>query len=79
LLLPFVSGVKGPRAGNAGDAASTRNRFARPGMEKKKPRAGVARGLGNERERIAYFLASAIAAWAAARRATGTRYGEQLT
>ena len=49
------------------------NRFVRPGAEKKKPRAGVARGSGDERERIAYFFGSAIAAWAAASRATGTR------
>ena len=46
----------------------------------KKPRSLVGRGaLEMSCSGFAYLRDSAIAAWAAARRATGTRYGEQLT
>ena len=52
---------------------------ARAAGEKKNPAPVKARGWRKRTGRRDYFFASAIAAWAAARRATGTRYGEQLT
>ena len=50
------------------------------GQRKQKAPRLVGRGaLEMSCSGFAYLRDSAIAAWAAARRATGTRYGEQLT